>query len=246
MQQTHLSNFSNSAFSYADNIDVQKIATSRIVKLINEYVSESELIIDIGCGNGALKQSLPNHNIIGIDGAFNMCAIAHPLHPTICADATALPFSNNTIDNISSSLCLQWVNPLAPAIAEIARVLQNNGHAIIAILTKGTMCELEHIYHKLSIPSRLLPYLTDIEIISSITQHNLNIKHHHFEKHIIYHQSAFDFFKQLKAIGAHQTSHPTLSLQQLKSVINLYEEYFMQKQGLPVTYMVSYLVAQKL
>jgi malonyl-CoA O-methyltransferase len=239
----HFNNFNKSAATYAKNIDVQSLVAKELAQLIKQNIPTDKLIIDVGCGNANIKSQLPKYNIIGIDAAFNMCEIASEFHATICAEATALPFADKAAENIISSLCLQWVAPFESAINEIARCLSYFGTAAIAILSHETMWELRHIYEKLSIKSRLLNYMADEEIGATIEQAGLKIIKQKIEKYCIYHENAWSFFKQLKAIGAHQTgNNQPLTLRELGRIINLYEADFMQKQGLPVTYMVSYFI----
>ncbi len=232
--------FNKSSKTYAENIDVQAIVASLTAKQIQQHISPNELTLDIGCGTGQLKQLLPTHNIIGVDVAENMCRETH--HLAICADATALPFADNSIDAAISSLCFQWL-PLPQAIGELHRVLRPNATAIIATLSYGTMLELQASYEKINLKPRMLNYLTSAKIVKIFAQNGFSIITHHHQKTILHHPSAWQLFKQLKNIGANRTTQlPPLTFLQLKQLMQAYE---MQQNGVPVSYYWDCLTLQK-
>jgi malonyl-CoA O-methyltransferase len=230
--------FNKAAGSYEANVDIQPIVAQFVAEQAQMHISPSRLTLDVGCGAGRLKQFLPNHQIIGIDAAENMCAIAP--HPTICADALHLPFADCSIEAVISSLCLQWV-PLQNAVAELARVMQPNAYAVIGLLSDGTMRELKQVYESLNIPPHMLKYSTSPQMMDIFNGCGFEIIAHHQQKNVIYHNSAWQFFKQLQLIGANRTNQTPLTNIQLKQLMLTYEHKFMQEQGLPVTYCWDYL-----
>ena len=225
--------FNKAAGSYEANVDIQPIVAQFVAEQAQMHISPSHLTLDVGCGAGRLKQFLPNYQIIGIDAAENMCALE--LHPTICADAVCMPLADCSIEAVISSLCLQWI-PLQKAVAELARVMQPNAYAVIGLLSDGTMQELKQVYESLNIPPHMLKYSTSQQMTDIFNSCGFEIISHHQQTTIIYHSSAWQFFKQLKLIGANRTNQTPLTNIQLKQLMRIYEQQFMQAQGLPVSY----------
>jgi malonyl-CoA O-methyltransferase len=64
----------------------------------------------------------------------------------VCAEATALPLADATVDVVFSSLCLQWVPDLPAALAEFRRVLRPDGLLLFATFGPDTLLELREAY----------------------------------------------------------------------------------------------------
>lgn len=100
-------------------------------------------ILEIGCGPGALAESLhrwyPNAEIVAIDRDSNFIEYAKENIPGVNfieGDATALPFEADTFDiTISNTVC----EHIEPTIfyAEQKRVLKNNGVCLVLSTRKG-------------------------------------------------------------------------------------------------------------
>ncbi len=233
--------FNKSAKTYAQHADIQPIIAQFVASQAQQYLSEAELILDIGCGAGQLAQFLPNYHIIGVDAAENMCAISPA--PVICADALCLPFADATFNAAISSLCWQWL-PLPLAAVELKRILQPNAVAIIALLSHGTMWELHDVYLRANIAPRLLDYYKSEQIAEIFKHHDFAIIAHHQQQIVINHDCVWSFFQQLRLIGAHQASMlPPLNYGQLKQIMRIYEREFGLKNdinevtnNIPVTY----------
>jgi ubiquinone/menaquinone biosynthesis C-methylase UbiE len=118
---------------------IRKAITSKI-----EELNPQGTIVDVGCGSGnlliKLAKKFPKHEIIGVDLSDEMLEAAKKRiekkgNPSEikCTHGSAndLPFDENSVDYIISSLSLHhWVNPLV-ALQEMYRVLKNNGYLVI-------------------------------------------------------------------------------------------------------------------
>ena len=105
--------------------------------------SQKLKILEIGCGPGALAESLhrwyPNAEIVAIDRDSNFIKYAKENIPGVNfieGDATALPFEADTFDvTISNTVC----EHIEPTIfyAEQKRVLKDNGVCLVLSARKG-------------------------------------------------------------------------------------------------------------
>jgi SAM-dependent methyltransferase len=117
------------------------VANDVVAELAARGRSRRATILDLGCGPGDLALELAHRlrdaRIVGLDLSPSMMQIA-ARHATtdgrlrfVVGDATALPFSNGTVDVVVSTLSLHhWTDPAA-VFYEIARVLRPGGVALV-------------------------------------------------------------------------------------------------------------------
>lgn len=100
-------------------------------KLVSQYEGEYPAI-EIGCGTGLVLRKLPP-NTIGLDinpWALSKARVHVPNADLIIADAENLPFQPSVFRNIVCTETLEHLPYPENAIAEIHRVLKNNGKFI--------------------------------------------------------------------------------------------------------------------
>jgi malonyl-CoA O-methyltransferase len=113
-------------------------------------------VLDVGCGpgraSGAMKRRWARSEIVALDLALPMLREVpkqtrwwRPVR-RVCAEATALPLADGTVDVVFSSLCLQWVPDLPAALAEFRRVLRPDGLLLFATFGPDTLLELREAY----------------------------------------------------------------------------------------------------
>ena len=89
-------------------------------------------VLDVGCGDGALLDRLPD--AIGID--VSNAELRRARGAVAPARGQALPFRDAAFDAVTAHLVLSLVGDLDPALAEIARVLRRGGR-LVALLGGG-------------------------------------------------------------------------------------------------------------
>lgn len=105
-------------------------------------LTEGERVLDIGCGPGLLAYDMaesvgPEGHVCGIDISEDMLAISRKRCAEQSwvefqtADATKLPYSNNSFDVAVSSQVYEYVADIPAALAELTRVLRPGGRAIV-------------------------------------------------------------------------------------------------------------------
>jgi ubiquinone/menaquinone biosynthesis C-methylase UbiE len=109
----------------------------------------AECMLDIGTGPGhlllALRKTLPDTELVGVDISPAMVALAHrnvrahgqaPRIEVRLAGADALPFADGTFDRVISTGSLHhWKEPLR-ALSEAHRVLKADGYALMYDLVR--------------------------------------------------------------------------------------------------------------
>ncbi|MGY1458009.1 malonyl-ACP O-methyltransferase BioC [Luteimonas sp. A534] len=148
--------FSRAAGSYSAAADLQREVESRLFESL-EYLGEQVPadIVDLGSGPGTaaveLRRRWPKARVVAIDLALPMLRQVAPKRgwnplqrpiDRVCADARALPLSDDSVDLIFSNLCLQWVDDLDALFAGFRRVLRPGGLLLCSTFGPDTLHEL--------------------------------------------------------------------------------------------------------
>lgn len=149
--------FGRAAAGYAEVAVLQRETESRLLEQLE--VLEAKIparILDVGSGpgraSGVMKGRWPKSEVIALDIALPMLRQVpkntrfwRPIK-RVCAEATHLPFADNSIDLVFSNLCLQWVPDLPAALAEFRRVLREDGLLLFSSFGPDTLIELREAY----------------------------------------------------------------------------------------------------
>ena len=137
-------------FRLATRVTRRYLTASRsLYELLAEALArlDPRRILDIGCGEGALRAALPAHlasRVVGLDASATMLG-AHP-PPVVQADATALPFAAGVVDAaVAVNLLDHLPNPTA-ALAEAHRVLAPGGTLMAATASRHDSPELAGVW----------------------------------------------------------------------------------------------------
>ena len=119
---------------------------AEVVDFITD-VPAGDLVLDVGCGHGRHSRplALTGHRIVGIDVSRRLLSIGRKSTSSsnefraidwVVADATALPFSDETFDAVLSIAVVHHLisrDDRRRALAEMRRVLQPQGRAFISV-----------------------------------------------------------------------------------------------------------------
>ena len=117
-------------------------------RLAEELVGlDARRILDIGCGEGALRSALPatwRARLVGLDASATMLA-AHP-PPVVQADAGALPVATGGVDAAVAVDVLDHLADPTRAIGEAHRVLAPGGVFLAATASRHDSPELADVW----------------------------------------------------------------------------------------------------
>jgi demethylmenaquinone methyltransferase/2-methoxy-6-polyprenyl-1,4-benzoquinol methylase len=109
-------------------------------------INDKSLILDLGCGTGFITEKLGN--AVGIDYSIEMLKLCPENLRVACADASNLPFRDESFDCVFSLTVMQDINNIKSAIAEIKRVLKPNGKIILSVLNKKRIKKIRALLKK--------------------------------------------------------------------------------------------------
>lgn len=145
-------NFSRAAVTYEQHDVLQQEVQSALTERLDFYKEAPLRVIDVGAGTGRgtalLKKRYAKAEVIALDLALPMLRAAKQhsswLKPfqRICAEATALPLPDHSVDVLHSNLCFQWIDDLKALFNECARVLKPGGLLAFSTFGPDTLTEL--------------------------------------------------------------------------------------------------------
>ncbi|MDD7804562.1 MAG: malonyl-ACP O-methyltransferase BioC [Endozoicomonas sp. (ex Botrylloides leachii)] len=208
-------------------------------------------IVDLGSGTGQHTKELariyPEALVTGIDIAQGMVNYARITHSSeannrwLVGDIEQLPFRNQSVDVVFSSLAIQWCN-LQRILHEVKRVLKKNGCFVFSSLAKGTLQELQTAWRLVDEGCHTNSFLSFAE--QKCVLHRSRLKHHSFLSQVEqqFYPDLYSLLKELKALGVNTVSSPVTGLMTRKKLnaLEIAYEALRQHKGLPLSYQVVY------
>jgi len=117
-----------------------RIWRRKVLKTVNPLRGQTVLDLAAGTGSSSVVFAKPGVKVIASDFSEGMLAVGRKRHPElefVYADATQLPFADNSMDAVTISFGLRNVVDPKKALLEMLRVLKPGGVAVI--------CEFSHV-----------------------------------------------------------------------------------------------------
>jgi SAM-dependent methyltransferase len=165
----------------------------QILPLIDHHLVGVRRVLDVGCGEGqvARRAAALGADVVGIDPTRNQIVVAYeraggPRYGEAAAEA--LPFRDSSFDAVVMCLVIEHLDPMEPAIREMARVLEPGGRCLLLLnhpllQTPGSGWVDDHILEEQY--WRVGPYLRDDSSIEEVApQVNLPFMHRPLSRYI--------------------------------------------------------------
>ena len=241
--------FRASAATYEHMAIVQKEISRQLVAIVERYgVAGWRRVLEIGCCTGVLTEFLCRRE--RIDRLF-----VNDLVPELCSyterrvassvgsvesipgdiEQTELP---QHLDLVVSSSTFQWMTDLAELIKKTAAALNPGGHLAFSIFGPGTMEEIA------TLTGRGLQYHAH-EALTAMVERYYRLITIHTERKCLYFPSVRAVLRHIRETGVGGVTGDCWTLGRLKDFERQYSERFQTGDGLPVTYVSTFVVAQK-
>lgn len=245
--------FAAAADQYDAFAFLQREVGTRMLERLDYILAEPKVILDLGAGTGehtaALAKRYPRALTYGLDLAEPMLkkmrkrsSWRRPLRP-VCADLQALPFADNSVDLIFSSLAMQWCEELEQAFTEFRRVLRPGGFILFSTFGPDTLTELRQSWAAVDTKEHVHNFI-DMHIVGdAMLQAGLAEPVMDVENLTLTYNKVHDLMRELKGIGAHNVAHDRprglTGRQRLQAFEQAYEK-FRCNGVLPASYEVVY------
>jgi demethylmenaquinone methyltransferase/2-methoxy-6-polyprenyl-1,4-benzoquinol methylase len=131
---------------------------SRVAKRVAAKSGQTILDLAAGTGSSSIAFAKPGVKVIATDFSEGMLSVGRKRHPELdfrFADATKLPFEDESIHAVTISFGLRNVVDVPKALGEMFRVLKPGGRVVICEFSKVTLPVFKQIYNFYL--SRILP-----------------------------------------------------------------------------------------
>lgn len=209
------------------------------------------IALDVGCGTGyalpLLGERFPTSHLVGVDLSAAMLAKVRPGAFRLAGDAERLPLADASIHLYWSSLALQWCR-LDMALGEARRVLRDGGHLAVATLGPETFAELRTAFSAADAYRHTLAFLDPGQIAGLLAAAGLPDHRITRRPEVCHYPNLKALLRAVKAIGANQVGAGRRTGLMSRNAWQRAEaayEALRQPQGLPLTYDVITIHAQK-
>ncbi|WP_028575752.1 methyltransferase domain-containing protein [Desulfonatronovibrio hydrogenovorans] len=207
-------------------------------------------ILEIGAGGGLLTQAcferLPGpHTYAALDISGAMLSLIRDRQARkIQGDGEAPPFRKETFDLLISSSAMQWYADPPASMARNLHLLKKTGFFSLALFVRGTFKEMEEV-GALTGFGNLYPLPEAQNCICSLSGLNLDLKTCTRE-YTEYFPDVPEFLKSHKQTGATYTgSRASTGKKAYHDFCRTYQELFLEKKGIRVSYNILYLWGNK-
>lgn len=242
--------FNGAAGSYDGAATMQRAVMRELFDLLPATVPVAR-ILDAGCGTGAAGPLLagrwPEAELIAADFAERMLPAPSARRASLCADVTALPLADASVDLYWSSLTLQWCD-LPAALAEARRVLHPGALLAVSTLAQETFAELRDAFSGIDGYAHTLALPPAERIEDAVHAAGLDEISLRRVRRVEWHPDLPAVLRSIKAIGARELNarrRPGLLGKQAFAAAAARFERHRQNQGLPLSYDVILVVARR-
>lgn len=206
--------FGRAAQGYSQAAVLQREVESRLLEQL-QYLDDRvpATVLDLGSGPGSASAALKARwgrkcRVLALDLALPMLREVQaksrfwrPLH-AVQADARALPFADDSLDLVFSNLCLQWVDDLPRALAELRRVLREGGLLVFSTFGPETLIELREAYARAGFTPPLSPFAAIQQVGEALVAQGFKNPVLERDRFTLTYPDTTALMRDLKAIGA--------------------------------------------
>jgi len=244
--------FDRASGTYDEAAVLQSQVADELLTRVDTFNLRPQVVLDLGAGTGrgtaALKRKFRRSRVIALDVAPGMLHEARRYQglfhrfERICADATRLPFGDNTVDVVFSSLMLQWCD-LDEALGEVRRVLKADGLFIFSTFGPDTLKELRAAWAQADGYNHVNHFLDMHDVGDALVRAGLSEPVLDVDRLLVTYADTTALMRDLKAIGAHNVtagrSRGLTGKSRMQRMRAAYEQ-FRRDGKLPATYEIVY------
>ena len=242
--------FKASAETYEESAIVQKEISRQLIAILQRFTHATDYlrVLEIGCCTGnlteMLSESAPIEHFYLNDLVPDFCSFTEERIAdqvgrvyVLSGDIEKALLPKN-LDLVISSSTFQWMVNLPGLIGNIAASLKDSGHLAFSIFSPGTMGEIS------ALTGRGLRYHSNEELAAMLASHYQVISIHSEIKRLFF-PTVRAVLRHIRQTGVGGLDRTRWNLRKLKDFERRYIGQFMSEDGLPVTYISTFVIAEK-
>lgn len=242
------------ALTYDDAAALQAEVRGRLLERLDFVKLNPAVVVDLGAATGAASAALvkryPDAQIIALDSAQDMLRQARKQESgasklgLLCADASALPLADASVDLIFCNLLLPWCNDPMRIFKECRRVLRPGGLFNFATLGPDTLYEMREAWSAVDRATHVHRFADMHDVGDAVVAAGLAEPVLDLEYITLCYRSVTSIMRELKACGASNVTagrpHGLLGRKRMRALEQAYEQFRDNEGRLPVSCEVIY------
>jgi len=208
--------FGRSARAYDAAAVLQKRVRDVLLERLDVVRLEPAVVLDLGAGTGhaslALKRRYRSSQVIALDLAEGMLREASRRQTLlrrfrrVCAQASALPLRDGSVDLVFSNLMLQWCQDPDAVFGECRRVLKPGGLLTFTTFGPDTLVELRRAWAAADSRTHVNRFIDMHDLGDALVRSGLAEPVMDVERFTLTYAEVRDLMRDLKDIGAHNAN----------------------------------------
>uniref|UniRef100_A0A5K3ENQ2 Arginine-hydroxylase NDUFAF5, mitochondrial n=1 Tax=Mesocestoides corti TaxID=53468 RepID=A0A5K3ENQ2_MESCO len=244
-------------------------AAFRLADRVCDITRTFDTVADLGCGRSHLIQHLTSDSVKFVYQCDNSIEILNQQRPSpdvinslLNIDEERLPFKDNSLDMIITSLSLHWVNDLPATLSQVLRSLKPDGCLLGVTFTVDTLFELR-VSLQLAEAERLggfachvSPFVESSRFGELLKEQGFSLISLDVDEFVVHYPSMFELMDDLRGMGESNAaiSRPLrLNRDVLFAASSIYDERFgtLREGGqdgercIPATFRLLFFIAWK-
>ncbi len=244
------SSFEASAATYEENALVQREISGQLMSLLERYdITGYKRVFEIGCCTGVLTGLICASGSVDAlyvnDIVEEFCSITRQRVGGGAGDVELLPGDieavqfPRSLDLVISSSTFQWMSDLPRLFENISCSLQSKAHLAFTIFGPGTMTEIAQI------TGRSLLYYSEKDLLAML-EDRYSITSMHTETKCLYFPTVRAVLRHIQQTGVGGLGRAQWTKSRLRDFEQQYTKKFSADLGVPVTYVSTFVLAEKI
>ncbi len=204
--------FDRAADSFDEADFVHRVARDSLFARLEPMTIDARTVLDLGSATGTgshlLARRFRRARIIAVDISRNMLLRCHAKKSwfsrlsVVQANACALPFADHSIDVVTSSLLLPWIDTPVAMFDEVSRVLREDGLFAFATLGPDSLLELRRAWAAVDGRAHVNRFFDMHDIGDALVRAGLRDPVLDVDRLAVSYESTDSLFRDLTAMGA--------------------------------------------
>ena len=246
--------FDKAASDYDRYAVLQRAVADHLLETLELFTIKPGIVVDLGAGTGyctnPLRSRFPKSKLILCDISLQMLRVAKsksrywrraPRY--VNADINELPFADNSVDVLFSSLAFQWCRDLDKLFAECKRSLKPDGLMIFSSLGPDTLRELRSSFAAADNTPHVHDFIDMHDVGDALVRAGFTAPVLQTDRITMTYDTMMEVMRDLRGIGAvnqSQQRRRSLSSRQVFNLAQAHYESYREQGLLPATYEVVY------
>ncbi|KAJ2963993.1 hypothetical protein NQZ79_g1169 [Umbelopsis isabellina] len=223
---------------------------ARVADRILDIKRNFNTIVDLGSGCGHIVKHLDSDMV----DKLIMCDMSVEVERRV-VDEEILPFEENSLEAVVSSLSMHWVNDLPGALIQIRRSLKPDGVFVGAMFGGDTLFELRtslqlaELEREGGISPRVSPLTDSKDISNLLTRAGFTLTTVDVDEIQVNYPSAIELMQDLRAMGESNAvinRQSMLKRDTMLAATSIYQELHGNADGsVPATFSIIYMIGWK-